>query len=80
MADKEVLDALMDVFKSANYRFLTLKEVTQQLQRRGVYQNVEVHKAMACANDLLCNDRASAIYPFYEGWSIQGMITLGCLE
>lgn len=66
MADKEVLDALMDVFKSANYRFLTLKEVTQQLQRRGVYQDVELHKAGARVIDHLCNDRASAIYPFCE--------------
>ena len=62
----EVLNALMDVFHSANYRFLTLAEITRQLQRRGVYQNVELHKAMAYVHDHLCNDRASAHYPFFD--------------
>jgi len=62
----EVLDALMDVFHSANYRFLTLAEITRQLQRRGVYQNVELHKAMAYVHAHLCNDRTSAHYPFFD--------------
>ncbi len=78
MADNEVLDALLVVFNSANYRFLTLREITEQLQRRGIYQNVELHKAMARVNDHLCFDRTSAHYPFQEigdsGWGLEHWI------
>ena len=64
MAD-EVLDALMDVFNSANYRFLTLAEVTQQLQLRGFYQNMEFHKAAEDVWYLLCS-HPTAKYPFWD--------------
>lgn len=64
MAD-EILDALMDVFNSANYRFLSPAEVTQQLQLRGFYQNVELHKAMVDVWNHLCYNRTAA-YPFWD--------------
>jgi len=60
---EEVLDALMDVFNSANYRSLTLEEVAQQLQRRGVYQDITSLDAMKRVIDHFNN--ASAIYPFF---------------
>jgi hypothetical protein len=64
MAD-DVLDALMGVFNSANYRFLTLAEITQQLQHRGFYQNAEFHKAEANIWDLLCSHQ-TAKYRFLD--------------
>ena len=66
MADKEILDALESIFNSATYRPLTLREITEQLQRKGLYKDIELHKAMARVNGHLCEDRTSANYPFLE--------------
>jgi len=60
--EKEIFDGLMDVFNSANFRFLTYVELTRLLQRRGFYQNVEFHKAAADVWDHL--NRPTAAYPF----------------
>jgi len=61
--EKEIFDGLMNVFNSVNFRYLTHVEVTRLLQRRGFYQNVETHKAMADVWDHL--NCPTATYPFY---------------
>ena len=44
---EDVLEALTGVFNTANDRFLALVAITQQVQRRGFYQNTEFHEADA---------------------------------
>ncbi len=61
MVDK-VLDGLMDIFNSVNFRFLSHVEITRLLQYQGFYQNVEFHKAAADVWDHL--NRPTATYPF----------------
>ena len=64
MANETILDTLMEIFNSANYRFRTVREITEQVQRRGFYTDVPIYTAMTRVLDHLCCDSASATYPF----------------
>lgn len=66
--ENEVLNALIDVFNSANYQFLTLLEITQRLKRRGFYRSLKDHKAAAKVLDDLCRyPLANHLYSFERG-------------
>lgn len=77
MANKEILDALMDIFNSANYRFLNVDEITEQVRRKGFYTHASFSKAYALVLDHLCCDQASATYPFQsdESGTLWGLET-----
>jgi hypothetical protein len=74
--ENEVFGHLLEIFNSANYRFLSIEEITRLLQRKGLYQDVEFRKAAADIWDHL--NRPTADYPFC--WVERSNQTLWGLE